>query len=62
MNKVPAWRFKSTKADRKSPQHLIVVKLMIAEFAALREDEHLEMETTDKPTVEPEINHLESRK
>ena len=62
MNKVPAWRFKSTKVDRKSPHHPAESKLIPAEFAALREDEQLELENADKPAVETEINHLETRK
>jgi hypothetical protein len=62
MNKVPAWRFKSTKVDRKSLQHLGGLRLIFAEFAALREDEHMELETADKPALETDINHLETRK
>jgi len=62
MNKVPAWRFKHTKVDRKSPHHPEESKLTLAEFAALREDEQLELETADKPAVETDINHLETRK
>lgn len=62
MNKVPAWRFKSTKADRKSPQHPVESKLMFVEFAAIREDEQLELEISDKPVIVTDINHLETRK
>lgn len=62
MNKVPAWRFKSTKADRESLQHPRQQQLTVAEFAAIRDDEQLETETADKPAVGAEINHLETRK
>jgi hypothetical protein len=62
MNKVPAWRFKSTKVDRKSPPRPEETKLMFVEFAALREDEQLELETADKPALETDIDHLETRK
>ena len=62
MNKVPAWRFKSTKVDRKPLLHPDESKLILAEFAVLREDEQLEQENADKPAIETDINHLETRK
>ena len=62
MNKVPAWRFKSTKADRELLQHPSQLQLTVVEFAAIRDDEQMEMETGDKPAVGIDVNHLETRK